>query len=201
MTEVYHDVKDTTFLTQIFPAPVNNFPLLDNSLPPITFVQKNDKHQITDTHQSVKLKKSSFSIVFPGLINNTFPNDFNVKVTASYDKEVFKKAKINQREEDTSIFGNITAFAMGSNNPFFIIDGDGHNVLYYDHTEHASLDYIKNINKDVLLLQFDIDKVHAENQEQNISRITKPIYMIIYMDKNLNKQIDEKEIFYVTINI
>ncbi len=196
--EVYHQGRDTTFRTQIFPVPVDDFPLLDENLPPITFVQKSKQEQITNTHQTVVLQKEPFSIVFPGLINSTFPKDFNVKITASYDKNVFKKARVNHKEEDTSIFEEGTTFARAPNE--LIVYDEGHNLFYYDKTQDANLDYLKNISENVLLLQLEINKMHDGDEEQNMSEINKPIYMVIYMDKNENKKIDDDEIFYVTVN-
>lgn len=62
-----------------------------------------------------------------------------------------------------------------------------------------TLDAIKNSSEKVLLLQFSIDKIQDEVKEKPISEIYKPIYMIMYMDKNENLKIDKKEIHYITI--
>ena len=198
--EVYHRELDTILVTQIFPISINKHPLLADDLPPINFIQKNSKQQIIKSYQKVNLKKEPFFITFSGLVNNKKPPyGFNVKVTASYNKDIFKKAIVNQREEETSIFGRANTFAAGGNNPFFIIDNNGHNILYYDNTPDDTLEYIKNINKKVLLLQFTIDKIHDGIKEKTISEINKPIYMIIYIDKNENLKIDKNEIHYITI--
>jgi len=196
--KVYHQRIDTTLVTQTFPLQLEKYPLLADNLPSLNFIQQNKVQQITKPYQEIVLKKEPFSITFPGLLDNEDIFGFKVKITASYNKEIFKKAIVNKREEDTSIFRTGTTFAMGANEPL-ILDGDGHNIFYYDDTSDDNLVYLKNINEQVLLLEFNIDKLQDENKNFAISNIKKPIYMIIYMDKNNNLKIDKNEIHYISL--
>ena len=197
--EVYHQELDTTITTQLFPKDLAKHPLLDNQLPTLTILQQNNTHEINNMYQDVILTKQPFSIAFPGLVNKIPPFGFCSKVTASYQKDIFKKASINQREEETSIFSSVATFASGGNKPYFIIDENGHNILFYDETEEDTLDLVRNINNVVKLLQFDIDRIHDGDEEKSITALNKPIYMVIYMDKNGNLKIDENEIHYLSL--
>lgn len=198
--EVYNYELDSIITTQIFPKDIAIYPLLDNTLPALNIVQHNNIQDITNLHQEITLTKHPFSIIFPGLVNTKPPFGFCAKVTASYQKAIFKKASINQREEETSIFNNGTTLAGGANNPYFIIDDSGHNIFYYDATKDDTLDLVENINNTVKLFQFHIDKIHDGEEEIPVSALHAPLYMVIYMDKNRNLKIDKNEIHYVTLN-
>ena len=41
--------------------------------------------------------------------------------------------------------------------------------------------------------------MHNGDREITLSEIDKPIYMVIYINKNDNQKIDENEIYYLTI--
>lgn len=197
--KVYHREKDTTIITQIFPIPLDKFPLLATNLPFPTIVQQGKEQQMESSHQEIVLQKESFSIRFPGIIDSGSFNDFRVMVTASYSNEVFKRASIGQKEEDSTIFGIASSFAGGANKPLFIIADDGNNLFYYDNTLEDTLTYLKNINEKVLLLEFDVDKLHDGDKETTVSELNNPLYLVMYVDKNQNQKIDIGEIHYVTL--
>lgn len=199
--ELYNYELDTIIKTQLFPKDVARYPLLDDNMPNLNVVQHNNVQKIHQLYQDINLTKSPFSITLPGLTNTKPPFGFCAKVTASYHKSIFDMAKINQREEETTIFSNGTTFAGGANKPYFIIDNSGHNMFYYDDSVDDTLDLVKDINNKVKLLQFDIDTIHDGGKDKPLTTLQKPLYMVIYMDKNGNLKIDENEIHYLTLSI
>lgn len=196
---VYHSEKDTTIVTQLYPVPVQDFPLLDSSLPPITFIQNGNEQVVTGTDKTITLKKAPFSITLPGLLYKESSKEFMIKVMASYDMTIFNIAEINQKVEETPFYGLYATIAYDRNDPELYLSQEGYNVLFYDNSNDDTLNYIKNLNEEVLLLQFPIDSVFDEGTSVPISEVNKHIYMVIFIDKNENFKIEKGELYYINL--
>ena len=199
--EVYHGEKERKILTQVFPVPVNDYPLLDANLPPITFVQEGKEQQVNNVRQTVKLKSAPFSMTLPGTLYKEGSHICAAKIVASYDKAIFDLAKVNQTEEETPFFGVYGAMAYDPKEAQLFLSNDGYNVLYYDDSDDDRLVHVKDLNEKVSLLRFDVDRIYEETKEFPISEIDKSIYMLIFTDKNENNKIETGEIYYITIAI
>lgn len=200
IASIYHREIDTIVATQIYPHPVNTYPLLNKNLPPLKISQDKMLHEITTSSKEVVLKKEPFSIVFPGMAHDASPFGFNVKITATYDKGLFENDLTSLKAEDVPFFKKGTTYAAGGKKPLFIIDESGHNILYYDETAYATLSIKESIHKKLLLLEYTIEKIFDEDAEKTIYEIEQPIYLVVYIDKNQNLKIDEEELFYLTLN-
>lgn len=198
--KVYHREKDTTIITQLFPVPVHKYPLLDPTLPPISIVQHGKEQAVTNINQTIKLKKDSFSITFPGMLYKEGSHVFVAKVMASYDMTIFNVAEVDQKEEDTPFHGEYASIAYDPNDPELYVSDDSYNLLYYDDSNDDNLSYIKNLNQSVFLVQLTIDKIFDDGKSVPISEINKPTYLVIFIDKNENKKIEQNEINYITFN-
>ena len=193
--ELYNQETDELITTQVYPVEIDKHPLLADSLPHLTFIQQHTKQPVINSQKTITLKKEPFAITLPGISNAR--SVFEVKVIASYNEEVFKKAPVNQY--NTSILSSSNTFAVGINSPMLIIDDSGHNMLYYDTTRKGNLKPLRKINEQLSVFQAEIDKMHNGHKELTISEMDKPIYMVIYINKNGNLKIDENEIYYLTL--
>ena len=199
--EIYHQEKNITSMTQIFPVPVDDFPLLNPNLPPISIIQQEKEQLVMGTDQTIALKKVPFSIRLPGLLFKESSKEFRTKVMASYDRTVFNVAEINQKVEDTPFYGMYATIAYDRNTPELYLSLEGYNVLFYDSSEDDTLSYVKNINEDVMLLDFAVSFIHNDGVSIPISEVNKPIYMVVFIDKNENYKVDANEINYLILDL
>jgi antitoxin component YwqK of YwqJK toxin-antitoxin module len=191
----YNQETDEITTTQVYPVQIDKYPLLTNNLPQLTFVQQDTKQLVIDTQKTIILKKEPFTITLPGLSNGK--TVFEVKIIVSYNENIFKEVPINQI--NTSILSSSNTFAVGINSSVLIIDDSGHNMLYHDITKEGNLKPIKKINNQLSVFQVEINKMHNGDREMTLSEIDKPIYMVIYINKNDNQKIDNNEIYYLTL--
>jgi antitoxin component YwqK of YwqJK toxin-antitoxin module len=191
----YNQETDEITTTQVYPVQVDKYPLLANNLPYLTFVQQHSKQPVINTQQTITLKKEPFTITLPGLSNGN--PAFEVKIIASYNESIFEEVPVS--EINRSILSNSNTFAVGINSSVLIIDDSGHNMLYYDINKEGNLKPIKKINDQLSVFQAEINKMHNGDREMTISEIDKPIYMVIYINKNDNLKIENNEIYYLTL--
>lgn len=191
----YNQETDEITTTQVYPVEISKYPLLANNLPYLTFVQQYTKQSVINTQQTITLKKEPFTITLPGLSNGN--PAFEIKIIASYNESIFEEVPVS--EINRSILSNSNTFAVGINSSVLIIDESGHNMLYYDINKEGNLKPIKKINDQLSVFQAEINKMHNGDKELTISKMDKPIFMIIYINKNDNLKIDENEIYYLTL--
>jgi len=182
-------------IRQIFPLQINKFPLLNSNLPKIAFIQNGKKQVLEQSNQEIMLKKFPFSITFP-LIDNTKIKDayYNTRITASPDKRLLEKVKVGTRTKKTAFFALGTSMAAIKTN--LHVDNEGHNALAYENLEYDRVKIIKRMDNNVILVSFDVNSVKeiALKDYPQDKFLKQPLYLLIFIDKNLNERIETDEL-------
>lgn len=201
--------------TQIVPAPITEYPLLDKQLPNIAFVQNGVKHYLDKSYKEIKLNKTPFSILVPLMEANEFVpkkkrdlhNYYVLKIIGSTDKKLLDYINDNDIIPET-YFSN-SGNGLACENDELCLNKESNNHLVYEKTTDydGRLTVAKNINDKVSLFKKTINKIHFENGEtlnlidSTTSALYKePIYLLLFIDKNLNYRVEEDELHKVKLS-
>jgi len=200
-----HYFSSVTTVTQIFPESIQKYPLLNEQLPPIVFSQKGKEFPVLEKNQTIILKKSPFSITFPGQLDTQPFTQLGLGsiAIASYDKSKIETTIEGLQIEAIDDFNGLwTANSSVDHlNNEFVISEMGHNDLFYNPEHETLVKKVKNINDDVLSLQLNIDHftIQFKNEVINVEDISAPIYLVFFTDKNRNLRVDKNEYHYITL--
>ena len=203
------DDKEKTATTQLYPAQIDKYPLLDSNLPKITFAQDGEKYNLDKEYQEISLNRNPFSLQFPMMEADEFvPKEkqalkryYTTKIMASTDEYLLDLVHINSIIEGTYFLNNGNGLAC--ENDELCLDDEGFNNLVYQNTPDYDNKLIKinKLNSKVSVFEFKINRLFfEEGKSLNLNVSTpnklyqKPLYLLIFIDKNLDNRIEKNEL-------
>ena len=166
-------------------------------------IKQNDSITVADKNVfNIKLKKIPFSLefdVYPYDPNNKF---YAVQIAATDKKSNLKYFKKGAISDDNPFLSSGTGIATSTSNQYesLSIGDGGHHYIYYKDASDCRAQFVsKNANGKVHL-KWDIKKVTSNNATVNIQETSiKEIYLMVFIDDNLNKIIEPDEYNLITI--
>jgi len=199
-TTTYNEDDKKTIITQTYPPQFDKFPLLNPDLPKIAFIQNGKKQVLDKAYKEIKLRRAPFTITLP-LIDNTKIKDgfYSARITASTNIEIIDKAQVGTRTKKTVFFALGTAMATVKADLY--TSEEGHNALAYEDSKFDKVKIIKTLKNTILLVSFDVESIKEIALKNNPKNpfFKQPFYLLIFIDKNLNERIEERELHKVKL--
>ena len=125
----------------------------------------------------VSLERAPFTIIIPKSKDAKL-----IRLVTSTSESIFDKLRINENIHSMEYFVSGSGYAQYNFSPNLVLSGKGHHYLTEDRLR--VIDDAYNI---------DISKIYEkyEKKDYHISHWKRPIYMIIFYDKNGNSIIDK----------
>lgn len=207
LENVYFTNEDTIVTTQLYPIDYKKYPLLDESLPPILLKQKSKQTIIDQEYQEITLEKGlPFTITFTGDASKKhYPSLFSIKVHVTLNEKNLEEVYEGVFEKHIPFFSPGNSMAVSK--IAFAIDDNSNNIWVYDKASEYNNIQKKHLIKDSLYtFSYVVDTI--PNYNENNSEIdflrnnasNKPMYAVIFIDKNRNKRLETNEFFKVKFN-
>lgn len=164
----------------------------------LSVIQGSNEYKINGDTQTIKLTKDKFKVLFNGLAYTD--NKANAThIDAFYDAKGVSMIQPGAKIDDVSYFAPGSGLACAKDKEYecLYIDKDFSAQCYiiYDEVNKDRRAKLESRNGDTLRLSWDIKKFSVDNvKELSISKIdTKPLYMVVVNDFNMNGTIDAGE--------
>lgn len=177
----------------------------EDSFSGLTVIQNGVRKNIENTTTDLTLKKEAFQLEFESAPYDSKKGKFHaVQIAATQNENnltYFKEGVISMDNPFYSYMGTGIANERNKPYPAMYIGDSGHHYIYYeDENDHRTeVSFIRK-NKNVRM-KWEINKVIIDKKEEvNIENAElQKIYLMVFIDKNLNKAIDSDE--YSLLNI
>lgn len=162
------------------------------------FIKQGDRMiKLEELESSLTLNPAPFSIVFTNRPYNFKAKQFYAaQIGATKNKAAYDPVTEGQSSGSVPFFRLGTGMAAGEGNRYtsLILNDEGHHYLGYGENNDTRLNLIKRKANGLLELEFPIEQI-SDGSEMPVSEIAgRELYLLIYMDRNLNNTIDRGEL-------
>lgn len=199
--------QGTIITTQLYPVDYKKYPLLDESLPPISLLQNNKETVIEKEYQEITLKNGQpFSFTFTGDISKErYPDGFYIKVHVTLHKKNFEEVDEGVIEQNISFFG--LGHTLAITKRAFAIEDNANNLWIYKNggSKYSNLTKETLLNNNLYTFSHLVDTIpnYTKNSKSadflRNNTENKPLYVVFFIDKNRNKRLDKNEFFKVKL--
>lgn len=205
-TEIENNVlKKESYVKFVYKYEYQPLMYIDNQFPTETLrplIRQNNKDYVIDIkNKKIELIKSPFSIVF----NNKKWDPNNLKLYSATivflsDYEIYNNIKVNTSVSSVSCLesGNLIS---GGHSPFesFQIGDVGYNLIY-ENQYSTKLNLLKSENG-IYTLELPVINFSKNDKLIELKNLNEnKLYLVFFIDRNLNRFIDENELFKCEIN-
>lgn len=165
--------------------------------------QGKESYVIHSSEQTIQLNKDKFSMVF-----NLKKDDeiaevyYAARVIADIDPDIFKQFEADTPFEKVPALAEGTSMAGPKDAPYECIffHDQAHHYIFYSNEEAKRANIVSKEN-DELQLSFDIENYCMQDLEVNIKNSNfEQIYLVFFIDKNLNEIVEDGEFVKLEIN-
>ncbi|MDN6281056.1 MAG: hypothetical protein L0J45_08630 [Psychroflexus sp.] len=188
-------------LTQSCHVLESNKSVSSNQFDKISLHQYGEKIMVEDV---ITIAPDEFSFQFYNKMYKTETQEFYAIQLASFlDVKALEKVKIGQTTAEVPFFepgSGMAPHASGQYDALFL-DRFGHHYLFYEDADKRRLDLIQTQGEQ-LQLEFVINALSHDGKEEQLSETdVEKFYIVIFIDRNLNKTIDERELYKLAIQL
>ncbi len=162
----------------------------------LKIMQDGKEYAILSTEQNIKLAKDKFEIIFNLKKDDDIAEKyFAARIVADIDSDIFKQFEPKKKFEEVPSLVAGTSMAGPKDAPYNCIffDDQAHHYIFYNNEDEKRANLISKENN-LLQLGFDIENYCMQDFEINISNSNfEAIYMVFFIDKNLNEIVEEGE--------
>ncbi|HMK04140.1 MAG TPA: hypothetical protein VK489_08115 [Ferruginibacter sp.] len=163
----------------------------------ITFIQGDSSYTIFKSSDSVILERTAFALRYFGKQYDDKKGIFNAAQVAVLDNPADTVSlKTGQYTKHIPYFEPGTGMAPGENERYdtIIISNTGHHYLTYENEKEKRVNLISR-NQDILQLEWKISAAFYEEKDIPFSDLKlTALYLVIFIDNNLNDIIDNAEL-------
>lgn len=158
----------------------------------------------TVAEDMIKIAPEEFSLRFYNKKYKPETQEFYTVQLASFlDGKEFEKVKIGQTTAEVPFFESGSGMAPHASGHYetLFLNRFGHHYLYYQDAEKRRLNLIQKQGEQ-LQLEFVIKAISINGKEKLLSETdVEALYIVIFIDRNLNKIIEKDELSKLTIQL
>jgi hypothetical protein len=168
-----------------------------NEFEGITIEQDGKRINITQNTTEINLDKMPFSLefeVFP--YNPEKEKWYAVQIAATANKDNLKYFKEGEIGDQNPFLSPGTGMASEEGKPYssMVIRDDGNHYIYYENESHRRADLVEKKDNGKVRLKWNVNLFWVDDKEIEIAKSSfKEIYIMIFIDNNLNKIIEKGE--------
>ncbi len=175
----------------------------------LSFKQGKNEFFVKERNEIIYLKKAPFTIYFNNKEynwDNKKPYAAQIAITNKIEnKKWFVEGNIADYDNVNLFLSAGTGMASSENNQYekmYVEDDNGHHYLTYDTQEKINrATLVKNLGNGMHRLKWDIDTYKFKHKEHPMKEMKFDVlYLMFFIDKNLNKIVEKGEYHVVDIH-